>query len=211
MRASSPLRALVGASFSPVGALWGPSWAVLEPSWEPLGPSWDDLWGLLGRLGQISARKAENPKNVKNLRQINVFKPFGQSWSVLEALRALGEGTGLPLAVLGPSWEHLAGLLPSPSPLRSFFQPSQAPLGALLGLSWDPLGPSWSLLGSLLGRLGTIFGTSWAVLGRSWIEKPRTLKTFKNLRKINVFSILRSFRGSTWKPLRPSRGPLGLS
>ena len=109
----------------------------------------------------------------------------------------MGVGTGLPLAVLGPSWERLASLFPSPSPLRSFFQPSQAPLGALLGLSWDPLGPSWSLLGSLLDRLGTIFGTSWAVLGRSGIEKPRTRKTFKNLRKINVFSLLRSSRGSS--------------
>ena len=95
----------------------------------------------------------------------------------------MGEGTGVPLAVLGPSWEPLAGLFPSPSPLRSLFLPSRAPLRALLGLSGDPVGQSWSLLGSLLGRLGTIFGASWAVLGRAWLEKPRTLKTFKNLMK----------------------------
>jgi len=150
-------------------------------------------WPVLGRS------RPEKPRTLntcKHLRKINVFKPFGPSWSVLEALRAVGVGTGLPLAVLGPSWERLASLFPSPSPLRSFFQPSQAPLGALLGLSWDPLGPSWSLLGSLLGRLGTILGTSWAVLGRSWPGKQRTLKTFKNLKKINVFGVLRPSLGT---------------
>ena len=123
--------------------------------------------------------------------------PFGPSWGVLEALRAVGEGTGLPLAVLGPSWEPLAGLFPSPSPLRSLCRPSQAPLRALLGPSWGSLGPSWSFVGSQWGRLGTIFGTSWAVLGRSWPEKQRTLKTFKNLRKTNVFGLLRPSRGSS--------------
>ena len=43
----------------------------------------------------------------------------GPSWGVLEALRAMGVGTGLPLAVLGPFWEPLG--------------PSWGDLGDLLG------------------------------------------------------------------------------
>ena len=90
--------------------------------------------------------------------------PFGPSWGVLEALRAVGEGTGLPLAVLGPSWEPLVGLFPSPSPLRSLCRPSQALLRALLGLSWGALGPSWAVL----GRSWAVLGPSWTVLEASW-------------------------------------------
>ena len=73
LRASSPLRALFGASFGPLRRILRPSWSSLGALLGrlgallgPLGPSWDDIWGLLGRLGPFLARKAENPKNIQN-------------------------------------------------------------------------------------------------------------------------------------------------
>ena len=112
---------------------------------------------------------------------------LGASWR--PRAPAMGEGTGVPLAVLGPSWEPLAGLFPSAfafwapfwtvvEPFRAVLVPfwavfwavlrASSPLRALFGASFGPLRrllrPSWSSLGALLGRLGAFLGP----LGPSW-------------------------------------------
>ena len=67
-------------------------------------------------------------------------------------------------------------------------------LGALWGLSWEPLGPLWSHLGRLLDDLGGPLGR----LGLSENLKGGKANMYENLRKVNDF-------GS----LGPSGGPLG--
>ena len=135
--------------------------------------------------------------------KLNSSNAYGNS-TIRASSCPLGGLLGSPEDLLEPSWGPLGGLLGLSwavwGPSWAVLGPSWAvlePFWAVLGPFWGPLGPSWGGLEGLWGRLGTIFGASWAVLGRSWPEKRRSLKTFKNLKKINVFGLIRPSRGSS--------------
>ena len=64
-------------------------------------------------------------------------------------------------AVLGPSWRALEGF---DSLLGAFFWAYWGHIGALLELSWEPIGALLGSLGAILDRIGALLGRLGALL-----------------------------------------------
>ena len=118
-------------------------------------------------------------------------EPLG---GILEAvfwwLGAFSGPLGPVVGFLGGPWEALRRLLVTSGALKDRRSRNVgscslylAPLGAVLGASWAPLGQSWGPFGAISGPLGPSWGDPGGLLGRLWPSESRKEEHAKLLQK----------------------------
>ena len=179
----------MGASWAVFGPL-GQSWAALGVSWAVLGPSWRHVGQSWCRPGQFGSSRGASGGHV-----VLVLGVSGPVLTHVWPARVASSSKFVP-GVLQKSLIHFTCLcifdMREIRPLGAVWDHP----GAVLGASWQVLGPSRDQLGLSWGRLGgpgAVLGPSWGSLGRCWDRLGAIL--------VCLGDLLGCPGGRAWEPL----------